>query len=431
MVDSRALSSVSLPTWDVVYVDATGSTNAAAAATPVPGRVVVTDHQTAGRGRLDRGWETPAGVALTFSAVIDPELPDAQWPWLPLLAGVAVADAVRRATALVTSLKWPNDVLVGDRKLAGILVERVAGPAGPVAVVGVGVNVHQTELPVPHATSLALEGATLDRADLLQAVLAGIAGELAGWRSSRGDPTGLRASYRAQCETLGRDVRVERPGGGAVEGRAEDVDDAGPAGGPRGGRRDLCAERRGRGPPPRGQPARRVVLNDMMCRWRSPSRLLNEGESVVFSTRTHAKALLLPLLILVVALGLAAWLTSVTDGIFVNGGWVVAGLLILVFAVWPFLNWLASTYTVTTRRLITRHGVFTRTGHDIPLNRISDVSYERDLVDRMLGCGTLVVSDASEVGRVELPDVPRVERLQLKISELLYNMHNARSDDGT
>ena len=226
-VDSRALASVSLPTWDVVFVDATGSTNADAAAAPVPGRVVVTDHQTAGRGRLDRGWETPAGVALTFSAVIDPELPAAHWPWLPLLAGVAVADAVRRATALVPSLKWPNDVLVGDRKLAGILVERVAGPAGPVAVVGVGVNVHQTELPVPHATSLALEGATLDRADLLQAVLAGIAGELAGWRSSGGDPSGLRASYRAQCGTLGCDVRVELPGGGAVEGRAEDVDDQG------------------------------------------------------------------------------------------------------------------------------------------------------------------------------------------------------------
>ena len=86
---------------------------------------------------------------------------------------------------------------------------------------------------------------------------------------------------------------------------------------------------------------------------------------------------------------------------------------------------------MTTRRLITRHGVLTRTGHDIPLNRISDVSYERDVIDRMLGCGTLVVSDASEVGRVELPDVPRVEQLQLKISELLYNLHNSRSDDGT
>ncbi len=160
-------------------------------------------------------------------------------------------------------------------------------------------------------------------------------------------------------------------------------------------------------------------------------RLLNEGESIVFTTRTHAKALLLPVLILLVALGLAAWVTNLTDGVFVDGGWVLSGLVILVFAVWPFLNWLASTYTVTNRRLITRHGVFTRTGHDIPLNRISDVSYERDLIDRVLGCGTLIISDASELGRVALPDVPRVEQLQLKISELLYNLHDTRSDDGT
>ena len=160
------------------------------------------------------------------------------------------------------------------------------------------------------------------------------------------------------------------------------------------------------------------------------SRLLNEGESVVVSTRTHAKALLLPGVLLLVSLGLAAWVSDLTDGVVVKGGWGVGVLVILVFVVWPFLNWLASTYTVTTRRLITRHGVFTRTGHDIPLNRISDVSYERDLIDRVLGCGTLVVSDASEVGRVALPDVPHVEQLQLQISELLYNVHNARSDDG-
>ena len=161
------------------------------------------------------------------------------------------------------------------------------------------------------------------------------------------------------------------------------------------------------------------------------NRLLNEGESVVFSTRTHAKALLLPGVLLLVSVGLAAWVSNLTDGVVVKGGWVVGLLVILAFVVWPFPNWLASTYTVTTRRLITRHGVFTRTGHDIPLNRISDVSYERDVIDRMLGCGTLMVSDASELGRVALPDVPRVEQLQLKISELLYNLHNSRSDDGT
>ena len=139
------------------------------------------------------------------------------------------------------------------------------------------------------------------------------------------------------------------------------------------------------------------------------SRLLNEGESVVFSTRTHAKALLLPGVLLLVSLGLAAWVSNLTDGVVVMGGWGVGVLVILAFVVWPFLNWLASTYTVTTRRLITRHGVFTRTGHDIPLNRISDVSYERDLIDRVLGCGTLVVSDASEVGRVALPNYARYQ----------------------
>jgi membrane protein YdbS with pleckstrin-like domain len=159
-------------------------------------------------------------------------------------------------------------------------------------------------------------------------------------------------------------------------------------------------------------------------------RLLNEGESVVFSTRTHAKALALPVLILVVVVALAGWITALTDGLWVKVAWVVAAILVVVFVAWPFLNWLASTYTVTTRRLITRHGVFTRTGHDIPLDRISDVSYERGIVDRMLGCGTLVISDASERGRVALPDVPHVEQLQLKISDLLYQLHKS-TDDGT
>jgi uncharacterized membrane protein YdbT with pleckstrin-like domain len=159
-------------------------------------------------------------------------------------------------------------------------------------------------------------------------------------------------------------------------------------------------------------------------------RLLNEGESVVFTTRTHAKALLLPVLVLVLALVVAGLVSAVADGLGVTIVWILAGVAILVFTLWPFLNWLASTYTVTNRRLITRHGVFTRTGHDIPLNRISDVSYERGVVDRMLGCGTLIISDASERGRVSLPDVPHVEQLQLKISDLLYQLHKT-TDDGT
>jgi uncharacterized membrane protein YdbT with pleckstrin-like domain len=165
-----------------------------------------------------------------------------------------------------------------------------------------------------------------------------------------------------------------------------------------------------------------------------PSKLLNQGERVVFSTRTHVKALFLPVVALVVVVVLAALGTAWID----NGiaRWIIGAIalvLVLVWSVWPFLNWLTATYTVTNRRLITRSGVLTRRGHDIPLNRISDVSYERDLLDRMLGCGTLVISDASTHGRVRLPDVPDVERLHLQMTDQLFGSAKTdeKADDGT
>jgi uncharacterized membrane protein YdbT with pleckstrin-like domain len=163
-------------------------------------------------------------------------------------------------------------------------------------------------------------------------------------------------------------------------------------------------------------------------------KLLNEGEHVVLSTRTHVKALALPALVLLVVLGAAGYLSTLPGGAHAGTWrlviWAFAVALLLAFAVWPFLGWLASTYTVTNRRLITRTGVLTRTGHDIPLNRISDVSYERSLLDRVLGCGSLVISDASEEGRVVLDDIPDVERVQLQISDELF--HGSRSaDDGS
>jgi uncharacterized membrane protein YdbT with pleckstrin-like domain len=161
-----------------------------------------------------------------------------------------------------------------------------------------------------------------------------------------------------------------------------------------------------------------------------PTKLLNEGEREVFTTRTHVKALFLPVVVLVVVVVVAAlgsaWIDNKVARYVI---WLIALALVLVYSVWPFLNWLTATYTVTTRRLITRSGVLTRKGHDIPLNRISDVSYERDLLDRMLGCGTLVISDASTHGRVALPDVPDVEDLHLKITEQLQN--TSKADDGT
>jgi uncharacterized membrane protein YdbT with pleckstrin-like domain len=165
-------------------------------------------------------------------------------------------------------------------------------------------------------------------------------------------------------------------------------------------------------------------------------KLLNEGEHVVWSTRTHVKALGLPALVLIVVAGVGGYLSSLPGEnrtIWLTLIWVVAGLVIVVYSVWPFLNWLTTTYSVTNRRLTTHRGVITRTGHDIPLARISDVAYEKGLVDRILGCGTLVVSDASEQGRVELHDVPRVARLQLQLSDLLFHgdRQDVRRDDGT
>jgi uncharacterized membrane protein YdbT with pleckstrin-like domain len=160
--------------------------------------------------------------------------------------------------------------------------------------------------------------------------------------------------------------------------------------------------------------------------------LLNEGESIVVDTRTHPKALLLPILALVVLLAIGvAVQKSVDQSVATKVVWAVVAVGVLWFFVRPLLIWLTATYTITTRRLITRHGVITRRGHDIPLTRISDVAYEKDLIDRLLGCGTLVISDASTHGQVALPDIPRVEDAQRKLNDLLHDLHSEdRRDEG-
>ena len=193
------------------------------------GLVVVAEHQTSGRGRLDRTWETPDRAALTFSVLLRPEVSAARWPWLPLLTGYAVARALR-AGGHDARLKWPNDVLLGpeERKVAGILVERIETPQGPAAVAGVGLNVSTLpeELPVPTATSLMIgSGAEPDRNGLLLEVLRALREEYDAWRA--GDGTALRAAYLSACATVGRDVRVELPGGRRLVGPATGIDAGG------------------------------------------------------------------------------------------------------------------------------------------------------------------------------------------------------------
>jgi BirA family transcriptional regulator, biotin operon repressor / biotin---[acetyl-CoA-carboxylase] ligase len=189
------------------------------------GLVVVAEHQTSGRGRLDRSWEVPPRAALTFSMLVRPDLPAESWPWLPLLTGYAVhAALVDRVPEL--GLKWPNDVLVDDKKLAGILVERVDTPTGPAAVLGIGINVlqEQSDLPIPEATSLLLqvEGRP-DRTEVLDAVL----GSLKGLLPLLEDTEALRRAYAGECVTLGRTVRVDVPAGEPISGRAVDIDPGG------------------------------------------------------------------------------------------------------------------------------------------------------------------------------------------------------------
>jgi BirA family transcriptional regulator, biotin operon repressor / biotin---[acetyl-CoA-carboxylase] ligase len=219
-------------------VDRVGSTNAAllaAAAEGAPDRsVLVARQQDAGRGRLGRHWVSPAGTGLTFSVLLRPAgvSPD-RYGWLPLLAGLAVHDAVRALIPSQTCLKWPNDLLLGagQRKAAGILAEATTGADGTAVVLGIGLNVDggPDDLP-PGATSLAAEGAVpLGRGAVLAEVLSRLAQREEAWRAAAGDPDAdrLRADYRAACGSLGAEVRVELPGGMTVTGMAEDVDDDG------------------------------------------------------------------------------------------------------------------------------------------------------------------------------------------------------------
>jgi BirA family transcriptional regulator, biotin operon repressor / biotin---[acetyl-CoA-carboxylase] ligase len=201
------------------------------------GATVIAEEQTAGRGRLGRGWVAPSGTALLVSVVLRPAL-DSRRIWLVAsLAGVALVDAVRERLAAAGSpatagLKWPNDLLLDGRKAAGMLAEAGAGAGGPPWVVlGMGVNVRQTAADFPgelagRATSVAQAAAEqVDRAGLL-----GAWGErfVAGYRDlGAGAVASLLTRYRDRLETLGRRVRAERVAGGPLVGTAVDVTDSG------------------------------------------------------------------------------------------------------------------------------------------------------------------------------------------------------------
>lgn len=154
-----------------------------------------------------------------------------------------------------------------------------------------------------------------------------------------------------------------------------------------------------------------------------PKRFLGADERVVLHLRTHGKALIGPVLVLILLLAVvSAALALLPRESQPWAGLAVAAIAIVLaiaFVLLPFLRWWTSTYTVTNRRVITRHGILNKRGHDLPLSRINNVEYEHSLTDRMLGCGTLVFSTASE-SPLSLPDVPHVERVHVIMTELLF-----------
>ena len=151
-----------------------------------------------------------------------------------------------------------------------------------------------------------------------------------------------------------------------------------------------------------------------------PQRLLADDEEVVLDLHPHWKALLLPALLVPVVVGLASYL------VFLVPDWsartplrwaivVVAALVLARWSVWPFLKWVTTRYVLTNRRVVIRSGVLARSGRDIPLTRVNDVSFRHSLIDRMLGCGTLTIESAGEHGQVILPEVPTVELVQRQV----------------
>lgn len=231
------------PYTSLDVVDEIGSTNAELIRLAGLGAgdrtVLLAEHQAAGRGRLGRVWTAPPRTQVALSVLLRPgAVSPTLFGWLPLVTGLAVRDGLVAAGGVDATLKWPNDVLVDGYKIAGILAEMTVVPGGgdfgvrlPALVVGVGINVGlaRAQLPVPHATSLALRGGTTDRDAVARAVLEALAVRHAQWRAcERGSGSSisdeLRQEYSQACSTLGAEVRVGLPGDVVRTGRADRVD---------------------------------------------------------------------------------------------------------------------------------------------------------------------------------------------------------------
>lgn len=220
------------------YVASTGSTNSDLAAAAIGERaawpdlsVLCAGEQTAGKGRAGREWESLEGASLSVSILVRPKNVELdRFGWLPILAGLAMTRAV---SSLLeggeVSLKWPNDVLVDDKKISGVLSELLPDASG--VVIGVGLNLTQTQdqLPIQNATSLRLEGASVSFEAALEGFLEEFVTLYKAWCVHGGDAdsSGLRRGASAKCSSIGRRVRVLLPGEQQLEGKAIELDQSG------------------------------------------------------------------------------------------------------------------------------------------------------------------------------------------------------------
>jgi BirA family biotin operon repressor/biotin-[acetyl-CoA-carboxylase] ligase len=222
--------------WRVNVVESTGSTQVDLVkkvrdGVAHHGDVLASEFQSNGRGRLDRTFIAPPRSALLFSFYVEPKNNTDRWGWLPLLAGQSVAHAISQVLDLREGedlkLKWPNDILFNDRKVAGLLTERVQTLDSTGVVIGIGINVytHQEELPIPTATSFALQGyPDCDRNVLLVQILQSFSEYLRRWEEN--DST-LLGEYSSNSATIGRSVEIEMPGQEKVASLAASIDASG------------------------------------------------------------------------------------------------------------------------------------------------------------------------------------------------------------
>lgn len=152
-----------------------------------------------------------------------------------------------------------------------------------------------------------------------------------------------------------------------------------------------------------------------------PKKLLSEDETIVLDTHTHWKALVVPVLELLAVLGVLGFVLAYFDDLQAWGRWsivVAAAVVVLLAFVIPFWRWRTTLFVITNKRVVTRQGILTKSGRDVPLNRINDVGFSHNLLDRLLRCGTLTVESAGERGQVVLSDIPHVENVHRTLYEL-------------